>query len=212
MKALAFGMALALSLPAAAQDKTRAEYESRLKNIKVTLDFTNAPLDVVMDYLREISGLNLFVGSKVADKQILVTLKVNEITLKSVFSLILKPHGCDTLFREGVLMILPQEEVADRTIKLELYDCRDILYPVMDFPGVDIQLAVDGGLSAIPSDVAASAEFPIEELIRAHTGGRSWEENSKTSLKLQNGILVVKNTPEVHRQVIRLLDLLRSNK
>jgi hypothetical protein len=54
--------------------------------------------------------------------------------------------------------------------------------------------------------------MPIEEMVRAHTGGRSWEENPKASIKMQNGLLVIKNTPEVHKQVRRLLDLLRANK
>jgi hypothetical protein len=49
-------------------------------------------------------------------------------------------------------------------------------------------------------------------MVRAHTGGRSWEENQKAVCKMQNGLLVIKNTPEVHKQVRRLLDLLRSNK
>ena len=70
---------------------------------------------------------------------------------------------------------------------------------------------------ARPEQVIAAAkdiggEVPIEEMVRAHAGGRSWEENPKAVVKMQNGLLVVKNTPEVHKQVRRLLDLLRANK
>ena len=48
--------------------------------------------------------------------------------------------------------------------------------------------------------------------MKAHTGGRSWEENPKCACRLNNGLLIVKNTPEVHKQIVRLLDMLRSNK
>src|SRR5215831_10750170 len=87
---------------ALAQDNTKSEYESKLNNIKVTLDFQNTPLDQVVDYLREISGLNIFIDSKVRDKNVVVSLKVTEISLKSIFSLMLKPQGCGVLFKDGV--------------------------------------------------------------------------------------------------------------
>jgi type II secretory pathway component GspD/PulD (secretin) len=202
---------LMLAAVLALQDNTKSEYEGKLNNIKVTLDFQNAPLDTVIDYLREISGMNIFVDTKVRDKNIVVSLKVTEITLKSIFSLMLKPQGAGVLFKDGVLQVMLEPDIADRTMKMEIYDCRDILYPIQQFPGVDLDLAAVG-VVVQPPDEAAGGEMPIEEMVRAHTGGRSWEENSKASIKMQNGLLVIKNTPEVHKQVRRLLDLLRANK
>jgi type II secretory pathway component GspD/PulD (secretin) len=197
---------------ALAQDNTKSEYESKLNNIKVTLDFQNTPLDQVVDYLREISGLNIFVDSKVRDKNVVVSLKVTEISLKSIFSLMLAPQGCGVLFKDGVLQLMLKEDIADKTMKMEIYDCRDILYPIQQFPGIDLDLSTISGVVMTPAEDAVGGEMPIEEMVRAHTGGRSWEENSKASIKMQNGLLVIKNTPEVHKQVRRLLDLLRANK
>lgn len=212
MRILATAAALALMVGASsAQDSVKGEYESKLNNIKVTLDFTNAPLDSVIDYLREISGMNIFVDSKVREKNVVISIKVTEITLRSIFGLMLKPHDCDIMFKDGVLQVMTKSDVADKTMKMEIYDCRDILYPVSQFPGVDMDLGNAGILVQQP-DVDAGGEVPIEEMVRAHTGGRSWEENSKAVVKMQNGLLVIKNTPEVHKQVRRLLDLLRANK
>src|SRR5690242_2278684 len=132
---MTFVLAAVLAL---AQDNTKSEYESKLNNIKVTLDFTNAPLDQVVDYLREISGLNIFVDSKVRDKQLNITMKVQELTLKSIFSLMLKPHNCGVHFKDGVLQVMPREVIDEVTMKMEIYDCRDILYPIQQFPGVDL--------------------------------------------------------------------------
>jgi type II secretory pathway component GspD/PulD (secretin) len=213
MKTLATVMALLLGASlASAQDAMKAEYEGKLNNIKVTLDFQNAPLDQVVDYLREISGMNIFVDAKVRDKGIMVSLKVTEISLRSIFGLILKPQNCDILFKDGVLQLMTKEDVADRTMKMEIYDCRDILYPIQNFPGVEIALEGGAGIIVTPPEDPAGSEIPIEEMVRAHTGGRSWEENPKAVCKMQNGLLVIKNTPEVHKQVRRLLDLLRANK
>jgi type II secretory pathway component GspD/PulD (secretin) len=196
----------------AQRDPAQAETESKLANLKVTLDFKDAPLEDVVDYLREISGLNIFLDRKIAEKQIRVTLKVNEISLKSVFQLVLKPHEAGTMFRDGVLMLTTLEEIGDKTVKLRIFDCRDILHPIQDFPGVEIQLAVDGGVALDTVDDAGSEEVPIAELVRAHTGGKSWDENPKFSVALQNGLLVVKQTPDVLRQIDRLLGMLRRNK
>lgn len=213
MKNLAFVAALLLgSWTASAQDNTKAEYEGKLNNIKVTLDFQNAPIDQIVDYLREISGMNIFTDAKVREKNLVISLKVNEISLRSIFSLMLKPHNCDILFKDGVLQIMTREDVADKTMRMEIYDCRDILYPISNFPGVDIDLGTLAGVVTTPPDDVAGSEIPIEEMVRAHTGGRSWEENQKAVCKMQNGLLVIKNTPEVHKQVRRLLDLLRANK
>jgi hypothetical protein len=203
---------MAMAMTAGAQDAKRSEAEARMRNLKLTLDFNNAPIDQVVDYLREVSGLNLFVDLKVRDKAIVVTLKVAELTLGSVLKLMLQPHGCDVMYREGVVMLMTKEDVADRTMKMEVYDCRDILYPIQHFPGVDIDIAAGAGVAVVSPTEEQSGEMPIEELVRTHTGGRSWEENPKAVLRLNNGLLVVKNTPEVHRQVRRVLDLLRANK
>jgi type II secretory pathway component GspD/PulD (secretin) len=213
MKTLAFITGVALSCGiAAAQDAMKSEYEGKLNNIKVTLDFQNAPLDQIVDYLREISGMNIFVDQKVRDKQLTVSIKVNEISLRSIFSLMLKPHGCGILFKDGVLQVMTLPDIDDKTMKMEIYDCRDILYPISNFPGIEMDLNAGAGVVVTPPEDAAGSEIPIEELVRAHTGGRSWEENQKAVCKMQNGLLVIKNTPTVHKQVRHLLDLLRANK
>jgi len=203
---------LALALWAQAADPAKVEADSKLRNLRISLDFQDAPLETVVDYLREIAAMNIFVDRKVQERQIRVTLKVTDIALGSVFSLLLRPHGCDTMFRDGVLMVMTREDVADRTLRMQIYDCRDILHPIQDFPGVELQLAVDGGINTVMPDDAGGGEIPIAELVRAHTGGKSWDENPKASVALQNGLLVVKQTPEVHKQVVRLLNMLRANK
>jgi len=204
---------LALVLPGAAQDGAREEALHKLRSVRVTLDFREAPLDQVIDYFRDLAGINLIVDARVREKNIRVTIRVDGITLNGALNLILQPHDCGVLFKDGALQILPRDVIADRTLKMELYDCRDILYPLRDFPGVEITLSSDGpGALVQDPPREAGGEMPIAELVRAHTGGRSWDENPRTSCVLQNGLLVVRQTPEVHAQIVRLLNLLRRHK
>jgi hypothetical protein len=204
-------MILAIAM-ALAQDGKRDEVEAKLRNLKVTLDFKETPLETVVDYLREISDLNIFVDEKVKEKNIVVSLKVSDVSVKGIFGLMLGRHDCDTMFRDGVLRVMTKPDVADGTIKMQIYDCRDVLYPIADFPGVDIDLGDAGKLVFNQPDPGDERVVPIEEMVRAHTGGRSWEENQKCVCQMTNGLLVIKNTPQVHGQVVRLLDMLRRNK
>ncbi len=196
-----------------AQDPDREQIENKLKNVRVTLDFKEAPLEAVVEYLREIADINMVVDPRVREKNILVTMKVSDVSLRSVFSLILKGYDCGTMIKDGVLQILPRDVIADRTLKMEIYDCRDILYPIRDFPGVDIALNAEAaGVLVQDPGGGAGVEMPIAELVRTHTGGKSWDENPKASCAMQNGLLVVRQTPEVHAQIVRLLDMLRRHK
>ena len=213
MSAAVLAVVFGLAVPAVGQDQNRARTEAKLRNMKITLDFQNSPLASVIDYLREISGLNLFIDQAVVEMDINITMKVQEISLKSVLGLMLAPHGCEAIYHEGVTQIMRSEDVVDRTLMLELYDVRDILHPIQDFPGTDIALATDSsiGTTIIIDEGGIGESFPIEELIRAHCGDGEWDDG-KTSVSLQNGILMVRHRPKVHLQVRRMLNLLRANK
>lgn len=206
-------LAVLVALPGPVSGQDRAEVEAKLRNMKVTLDFQNAPLATVIDYLREISGMNLYIDQAVVEMDIKVNMKVQEISLKSVLALILEPQGCEAVYQEGVVHVMRSEDVLDRTVVLELYDVRDILHPIRDFPGVDLQLGDQAmGTAVVMGDISDGGEpFPIEELIRAHCGNGQWDDG-KTSVALQNGILMVRHRPEVHKEVTRLLNMLRANK
>ena len=209
-------MALAvftLSVPGT-QDRDRKETINKLHSIRITLDFQDAPLESVVDYVREISDMNFFVDSKVRELDINISLKVSDISLRSVFRLMLEPHGCDVTYQDGLIKLMTKEDIVDKNVILRLFDVRDILYPIRDFPGVDLVLNGDslGVATRMLTEDMGGGEMPIEELVRAHTGGTSWDENERTSVSLQNGLLIVKNTPTVFRQITRLLNMLRQNK
>ncbi len=199
---------------ASAQDRTREETLHKLKNLKLTIDFKDAALEEVLDYLREIANINLVVDAGVSAEDTKVSITLTEVAMSSVLKLLLEPLECGVMLKDNVLMVMRKEDIRERTLKLELYDCRDLLYPIRDFPGIDIALKSDQiGTEIIDTTgVQEPTEIPLEELIRAHTGGATWDENPRTSCLLQNGILVVRQSPDVHREIIRLIDMLRRNK
>jgi type II secretory pathway component GspD/PulD (secretin) len=214
MKHVAIALALMTGTAYAQQsaDPVKSEYSAKLRNLRVTLDFKTAPLEDVINYLREIADMNLFVGSKVKEKgEIAITLRVADLTLKSVLKLMLEPHQLTYVYKEGVLYITTKED-ADQDVVMEIYDVRDLLYPITDFPGVDMTLSADGLGATITEEPSTAAEMPIVDLVKAHTGGKTWDDNPKAAINLQNGLLVIKQTKECHAQVRRLIGKLRDFK
>ncbi len=216
MKFATAALAAMLAVPAMAQDRTdpvRDEYAGKLRSLRVTVDFKQAPLEEVVNYLREISGMNMFVGAKVKEKgETQVNLKVSDLPLKSVLNLMLKPLGLTYGYKDGVLLIMTEEEKQSDVI-MELYDVRDLLYPIHMFPGVDMSLAPESiGALVTAEEGSAGEEMPIVDLVKAHTGGKTWDDNPKAAINMQNGLLVVKQSREVHLQIRRLISKLRNFK
>lgn len=182
------------------------EIENKIRTVRVSMDFREAKLEEIATYLREITGLNIVISPKVGDKGDGITFVAKDISVKGALSLMLRPRGLAFRVRDGVLLLTTKEEL-DQDVVMELYDIRDLLHNPRDFPGGEFTL--EDGFAPPGAEPEPPAEFPIVELVKGHTGGKSWDENPRASISLQNGILVVRQTREVHAQVRRMLAKLR---
>jgi len=205
-------------------DPRRQEILNKINSMRLTVDFNNVPLEQALDYLRDFSGLNIVLDAEVPQKftedQLRVTLKVKDLLLKSILKLMLSPRDLTATFREGVLLILPKGK-ADRSVTLQMYDVRDLLLKIQDFPGPRVELVAPSGTGQTPLTGASfvleeprstiTEEF-ITEMVKANTGDRSWDENPNVSISLANGILVVSQSRRVHEEIRRLIGKLRQFK
>ncbi len=199
-------LCLAMALMALVQaDPKDKEIEAKLKNLRLTIDFKDATLDALADYLRDVADLNIVISAKV-EKRDGITIKVTDLPLKSILGLVLKPRDLMWIVKDGVLTICTKIE---DPVVLEIYDVRDLLYSPPDFPGVEKTL--EGAAFDDPPMATTTVEFPLEELVKGHTGGKSWDEPGRT-IMLSNGLLVVKQTKAAHAQIRRMLGELRKMK
>jgi len=116
------------------------EILDKLRSIRITIDMQNAPLTAVVDYLREVSGLNIHLQGIENPDQEIVTLKVGDVLLDGALRLLLGPRGKGYEVKDGVVVITTAEALRGR-VRLELYDVQDLTYGMQDFPGVDVTLA-----------------------------------------------------------------------
>jgi type II secretory pathway component GspD/PulD (secretin)/tetratricopeptide (TPR) repeat protein len=181
-----------------------------LQQIKVTLEFQEQPLREVVEFLRQFTNLN-FVFEADVDQAAVVTLKVQNLPLQSALNLILGGRELAYSLEDGVIKIVPKAKLLAK-IKLELYDVQDLTAQIRDFPGPNISLIPDGG-AAIQAEEAGKEIIPSQaliDLIKANIAKETWDSPGM-SLDYNNGLLIVRNTPAVHKQVQQFLNDVRSS-
>lgn len=189
------------------------EILDKLKSIKITIDMQNAPLTAIIDYIREISGLNIHISGIENPDQEVISFKVADIVLDGALKLMLGPRGKGYQVKDGVVLITTSD-LLKKKVKLELYDVQDLTYGMQDFPGVDISLAQDAIGAQVTQGEEAVQQFTGEDLanlIKNTIHKDQWEEADGKSVQFQNGLLIVRNAVETHKSIRKFLSDLRAS-
>ena len=192
------------------EDKTIVD---KLHSIRITIDMQNAPLTAIVDYIREISGLNIHISGIDNPDAEMISFKVQDIVLDGALRLMLQPRNKAYMVRDGVVLITTADALKKR-VKLELYDVQDLTYGMADFPGVDISLANDAIGTAVAAGEEAKQQFTGEDLanlIKNTIHKDQWEEADGKSIQFQNGLLIVRNSIEMHKSIRKFLSDLRAS-
>lgn len=112
--------------------------ESVKLNQRITLDFHDAPLTEVIDFLRDASKMNIVVAPAVVLSAPHITLKSSNMTLGNVLHWVTKLSNTNFGFVNGALFISDQLIVEASVTKI--YDISDMTLPIRDFPGPEMSL------------------------------------------------------------------------
>lgn len=213
-----------LSASAFAQEPVEPQRQKilhQLESSRISVDFQALPLEDALSYIRDVTGINIVLDNEVRSRspeELAVTLQVKDLLLKSVLKLMLNLKGLTALYEEGVLKVVPKGKI-NKSVTTQIYDVRDLLFKIRDFPGPKVELT-SSGQSGTPLSGATFTldEEPkstitedfLTEMIQQNTGGDSWSENA--SVTLSNGLLIITQSGRVHQEVKRLLQLLRQYK
>ena len=201
-------------------DRQHEQIRRTLDTKKVDVDFDETPLNDVIDYLKGRAGVAIVLDPKVGDdmgeEQITVSMK--NISLGNALRIILDFVDLTWTFRHGVLWITSAEEAFKGRTVLRIYDIRELTTKIRDFPGTRIRLRGDeqGGIDFIdeydePVVEPTDAEM-LMETIEDTVAADSWGQNPEASIMTVMGMLVVRQTPEVHAEIAKLLAQLRQNR
>jgi len=223
---LVLGVILAYAGAAVAQETTdprKQEIVNKLSTMRISLDFKDTSLDDAISFLRDFTGINFYIDpdirTKLSDDQLKVTMHVNDLLLKSALKLMITSKDLTVVYKEGVLVVQHKDK-AQAAVSMQVYDVRDLLFKLQDFPGPKVELqqgsggggALTGATFTLEEPKSVVTEEFITEMVKTNTGERSWDENPNASINLANGLLVVTQSRRVHEEIRRLLNLLRQFK
>jgi hypothetical protein len=201
----------------------KEEILARLSATRVPARFgandEGAPLEEVAAYLQNVSGVNFVISAKVRDEvddeEKSILLNLPERSILSLLNIITEVRpNLRWKIENGVVKFVTVEELTGGQI-LKMYEVRDLIRPISDFPGREINVS--------PSNYEATAEDlekrealvitedALDQLIRDNIAPASWDADPANSLRISNGTMVVNQTPEVQAQIERLLEDLRES-
>ncbi len=188
---------------------------------RIDLDFDETAFPEVIEYMRARAGINMVVDPNVLEdvEDETITLTLKNMAVGSALNIILDFVELKYTFRHGVLWITSPEEAWRGTTVMRIYDVRDLTMRIRNFPGTRIRLRGDeggGGGGPVWEDEDEPVEVPtiddLEEIILEVTSPDSWDNNPDASILQIMGLLIIRQTPEVHREIAHLLAQLRANR
>ena len=201
----------------------------KLAEVIGELNFQNTTLETVISQLRTINDLNMQVNWNALefagiDRDTEITLQLKGITIEKALRVILDDAQAlvgiplSYVLDQGVLTVSTDDDLQQQLIT-HLYDVHDLLQTRPNFyepPSFDVAVDEGGGGGDVfgEVDIEEEAEDPAERLrtlIMNVVAPNTWQETAGGlgSLEILEGILVVTNSPTVHREVFELLDRMR---
>jgi type II secretory pathway component HofQ len=201
-----------------AGDASSAAIYAALESKRVKgIAWEGANLDVVVGYLRTITGLNFFITPKVRTEkmeEVSITWSGDDITVRNLLDLVVtEPYELRWEVRNGVVTIAAADEVSG-LMKLRYFDVKDLNVAIQNFVGQEINLVPSNFTPPEPPELPDPQPiFQAENLVELikETIGKEGTWDEPAAIDTKNGIIIARNRPEILQQVEALLDDLRAN-
>lgn len=181
-------------------------------------DGNGSPLEEVASYLQSVTGVNFLISPKVKEEldeeQRTIKLDLKTRSVRKVLDLIAETsESLRWKIEDGVVKFVTKDELKGGQV-LRTYGVQDLIRPIPDFPGREMNVSPSGGTQLAEEEKAEREANVItgdalDTLIRNNVAPGSWEADPQNSLRISNGTMVVHQTPEVHAQIEKLLRDLR---
>jgi len=199
------------------EDADTAAILRKLDSTVVDNKFDEAPLEDWVEFYRRATGINILVSPKVNDlddeQKTLTKFNVGRMSVRKALDLIASIRPIKWQVRDGVLHLMTAEESQGELIP-RAYDVREIINPIAQHPGMELQQKVGEGFGneleeEEPVPIVVEME-KLQELIRNNIKPESWEREGVEIITSGSAFVVIQ-TEEVHKAINQLLNDLRSS-
>lgn len=205
-------------------DSERQAIIDRLESVRFSPNFggqddEGTPLESVASYLQQRTGVNFLISNAVREEldpdETAVRLRLPERSVRKVLDLIAETsEALRWKIEDGVVKFITVDEQMGGQV-LVTYGVQDLIHPIPDYPGREINVEPSGGLFPPDEDLFEREANVIEtgmleDLILNNVAPESWDLDPANSIRItENGIMTVNQTPEVQEAIKRLLEDLR---
>ncbi|MFW5828678.1 MAG: hypothetical protein ACOCXA_00310 [Planctomycetota bacterium] len=195
------------------RDEVRQELRQQL-----TLEFVDAEISDVVEFLQQNTGVNIVLDPEVVASGDVppITMQVDNIRMENALEFIMTLTGLRYVLRDEALYISNESGVQGDSV-MKIYDIADLTHPLTDFPGPRMRIPDPGDESAqlvqeiVPDDEDITVDYFIE-IIESVVARDTWRAMEGVSIGEHNNQMVVTHTPDVHKQIERLLHTLRNQR
>ena len=201
-----------------ADDPVKAQTLDDLKRIIVTANFEDTELSNLADFLSTQSKINFQLSNTVkSDFEETISFELGDRSVYSVLEVIDGSYEeLSWMIEDGVVLFISSDELVGGQVNAT-YSVADLVTPIQDFiaPDINVQpsddvIPPDEDLPEREANVIEAQQ--LEELITLAVAPESWDEDPNNSVRVtERGQMVVRQTPEVQRQIVQLLDDLRDS-
>lgn len=198
-------------------------------NKTINVNFLETPVLVVLNEVCQQAGMNLVLPQpSTVEGAGNVTLRMQGATVHRILNIVTESKGLDWQVRDGVLIVASSTSIRRQRVTTEVYDIATLVQIRPSFAAKPLALGVgtwlddemrDSGAALFDTDdsnVRAQASQQIlgdiMELIRDSVGNPlEWADRGGdiSAIREMRGHLIVRTTPEGHKEIKKLLDMLR---
>jgi len=188
----------------------------KLTSTKQRFNFTKATLDDWALYFANLTGVTFAMHASVKeldeDTTTLTNFKLPPKSVAEALDIIGAKTGVKWKIDHGIVQLV-SEEMSGGRVFLRHYEVRDIVEGVPDKPGIDLKLGVPGEEEMLMDEEEEAKPTVVDasklvDLIRANIAVESWDAGT-ANITEQRGVLLVRQTKEVHAKIKQLLTELR---
>ncbi|MHC4663283.1 MAG: hypothetical protein ACYS8W_16600 [Planctomycetota bacterium] len=122
---------------------------TKLENQKVTFNFKDTPIEEVVDFIRDITGINIVISNEAME--IFdelgrgISLRLKDIRFKNALNLVLSGTDIGYAVKDGVLYLDLKEKLRTKRLYLAFYEISELVTKPPDFPAPHVALRDEGG-------------------------------------------------------------------
>ncbi|MGE0142025.1 MAG: hypothetical protein AB7I19_02735 [Planctomycetota bacterium] len=189
-----------------------------LDSVSIEHHFSSATLRDWARHYQDATNVNVVIAPSATEAgeeaTTLTDFHLANMPVSKALNVIAAQTGLKWHVRDGVVEIVSAATPIGRAY-LKQYEVRDIVQGIRNQPGPQLRLTVpgsdDGGLGLDEEDPLPSVvdDGTLTTLIQSNIAAESWTEGN--TINFESGVLLVRNTREVHEQIERLLGQLRQS-